>query len=386
MFYNESKVELGSERNLAKLKYDLILKPQRLTSPTVKVRRLGYLVSIPSIIQDRETPIEILKRNVLNWARENRRFFEHYSLGLPVARAKRRLLTGEIKTLGAARRYIKTCEELGFTVKVRGFRTSKTGKAISALSAKENPFSLSVGQIFLALKSLLEKDYDSLSVLIKILNLSETERIRLFREEVQAKLYRKIEKATEMNKLYLVDLLRKRAEQMRTWRKPKRYYLENIEAPRIEWMLDLKFITYWNQRTNSVDINRNIERFFENDIIDYEWLQDSFPSIFVGFYAGSLKDKVQYWSDLDREKRLDLLNGLLEESMKLFGTGAEIGKISANEFFEYSMASLIQNQSIVAAPISEFEEDLIGHTKTGRLQYRYVQTVSPADRGYIVKL
>lgn len=368
------------------MKDNSLLEPQRLTSPTVKVRRLGYLVSIPSIIQDKEIPIEILKRNVLNWAKENRKFFEHYSLELPVTRAKRRLLTGEIKTFGAAGRYIKTCEELGFTVKVRGFRASKIGKAISALSAKENPFRLSVGQIFLVLKSLLEKDYDSLSVLIQILNLTETERIGLFRQKIQAKLYRKIEKATEMNRLYLVDLLRKRVEQMRTWGKPKRYYLENIESPRLEWMLDLRFITHWNQRTNSVDVNKSVGRFFEKDIIDYEWLQDTFPGIFVDFYAGLLKDKAQYWSDLNRERRLDLLNSLLEESMKLFGTGAEIGKISANEFFEYSIASLIQNQSIVAAPISEFEEDLIGHTRTGKLQYRYVQTVSPADRGYIVKL
>ena len=368
------------------MKDDLILEPQRLTSPTVKVRRLGYLVSIPSMIQDREVPIEILKRNVLNWAKQNRTFFEHYSLELPVARAKRRLLTGEIKTLGAAGRYIKTCEELGFIVKVRGFRTSKKGKAISALSAKKNPFRLSIGQIFLVLKSLLEKDYDSLSVLVKILGVSERDRIDLFRQKVQTRLYRKIEKATEMNRLYLVDLLRKRAEQMRTWKKPKRYYLENIEAPRIEWMLDLKFIKHWNQRINSFDIKENVQRFFEKEIIDYEWLEDGFPSVFVDFYAGLLKEKVKYWNNLNREERLDLLNKLLEESMKLFRTEAEIGKISANEFFEYSLASLIQNQSIVATPISEFEEDLIDYTKIGRLRYRYVKTVSPADRGYIVKL
>jgi hypothetical protein len=368
------------------LKNDLILEPQRITSTTVKVRRLGYLVSIPSIIQDREIQFEILKRNVFNWAKENHRFFEHYSLELPVARAKRRLLTGEIKTVGAAGRYINTCEELGFITKVRGFRTSKTGKAISGLSRKGNPFHLSLGQIFLTLRSLLEKDYDSLSALVKILGAAESDRIELFRNEVQDRLYRKTQKAQEMNKLYVVDLLRSRIEQIRNWRKPKRYYLENIEAPRIEWMLDLKFIKHWDQRLNSFDTEDHLYDFFKSDIIGDRWLQDEFPIIFADFYEKMLKDRARQWSDLDPEDRLGLLNRLLEEGMVLFKTGAEIGKISASEFFEYSAASLIENQSILVTPISEFEKDLIDYTRTAKLQYRYVQTVSPADKGYIVKL
>lgn len=363
-----------------------MLKPQRLTSPTVKVRRLGYLVSIPLITRDREVPVEMLKRKLLDWAKENHTFFAHYSMDLPVASAKKRLPTGEIKTPGASGRYIRTCEELGFIVKVRGFRTSKKGKTISSLAADRNPFQLSAGQIFLVLKSLLEKDYDSLSVLMKILGTANKERIDLFRQKIQDKLSRKIEKAIEMNKLYLVDLLKKRIEQIRNWGKPERYYFENIEAPRIEWMLDLKFITYWNQRKNSFDIEKNVERFFEKEIIDYEWLQNEFPSIFVDFYAGLLREKVKYWNDLNQEEKLDLLNSLLEKSMELFRTGTEIGKISASEFFEYSTASLIQYQSIVAIPASEFEQTLIDFIKTGRLHYRYVQTISPADRGYIVRL
>jgi len=385
LFFIESRLNY-SWKESENLKEDFMLEPQRLTSPTVKVRRLGYLVSIPSIVLDREMPFEILKRNVLDWSKKNRTFFEHYSLELPVARVKRRLLTGEIRTLGAAGRYIKTCEELGFIVRVRGFRASKTGKTISALSVGGNPFQLSVGQIFLILKSLFGKDYDALSALISILSATEIERVNLFRQEVHAKLQRKIEKATELNKLYVVDSLKKRIEQMHNWRKPKRYYLENIEAPRIEWMIDLRFIKHWNQRKNSFNIEENVSKFFEKEIIDYEWLENVFPRIFADFYAKMLKDKIKYWSELSQSEKLSVLRSLLEKSMKLFEAGAEIGKISANEFFEYSSASLIQEQAILVTPISEFEDDLINYTKTGKLNYRYVRTISPADRGYIVKL
>ena len=91
----------------------LILEPQRLTSPTVKVRRLGYLTAIPSIVDDREIQIRTLKKHLLDWAIENSRFFRHYSITLPVTRLRRKLLAGEIKTIGAAGRDVKSGEELG---------------------------------------------------------------------------------------------------------------------------------------------------------------------------------------------------------------------------------------------------------------------------------
>jgi hypothetical protein len=374
------------------LKNGLILEPQRLTSPTVKVRRLGYLTSIPLVVQDREVPVRMLNSIVCNWARKNRKFFEHYSLELPVTRTKKRLLTGEIRTAGAAGRYVRTCEELGLLVrvgehrrvKIGGFRVSKTGKAILALSTDGNPFKLTTGQSFLILKSLLEKDYDCLSVLVKVLRTREKSRMDSFRIEIQSKLHRKIEKATEMNRLYLVDALKKRVEILRNWKKPLRYYSENIEAPRLEWMVDLKLLKHWNQRTSTVDLRDDVEVFFEEDIIDHKWLYDEFPYIYVRSFSELFKDKVQHWVDLDRKEKLNLLDRLLAKSMAIFKTGVEIGKISADEFFEYSLGFLIQNESVVTS-LGEFEKDLISFTRSGKLNYRYLQTISPVDRGYITK-
>ena len=361
---------------------DLILEPQRLTSPTVKVRRLGYLTAIPSIIQDKEIPIRALRRSVLDWAKVNHTFFKHYSLQLPVRRLKKGLLAGEIKTLSGAGRYINTCEELGLIVRMKGFRVSKIGRAISALSTNGNPFELSIGQLFLILKLLLEKDYDSLSTLFKILTTKVRDETGYFRREIQRKLYDKVEKATKMNKLYLVDTLRKRIEHVRNWKSARRYYLENIKAPRLEWMLDLKFLTYWNQRLNRFDFQKNVGRFFKKDIISYKWLQDEFPYSFVDPYSDLFKKRIAYWTSLPAKDRLKFLNDLVAESMKIFKTGPELEKISANEFFEYSLAKLIQNENIVTS-LSKLEEDLIGFVASGRLKYSYVQTVSKADRGYI---
>jgi hypothetical protein len=162
--------------------------------------------------------------------------------------------------------------------------------------------------------------------------------------------------------------------------------LENIEAPRVEWMLDLKFMRHWNQRLSRFELDERVYSFFKRNIIDHSWLEDEFPHVFADFYEKLLKDRVKQWADLSLDDRLGILTYLLEQSMALFGAGAVLGEISANEFFEYSAAFLIQTRSIIIAPISEFEEDLLDFTRAGKLQYRYVQTVSPADRGYIAKL
>lgn len=363
----------------------LILEPQRLTSPTVKVRRLGYLVAIPSIVNDREIPIRMLKKQLLDWAKENGKFFMHYSLSLPVTRRRRKLLAGEIKTIGAASRYIKTCEELGLIVRMKGFKISKIGKAVSALPISRNPFELRLGHLFVILKLLLEKDYDSLRTLLKILTGEEKDEVDFFRKEIQRRFYEKVEKATRMNKLYLVDELKTKIRLVGNWKSPHRYYHENIKAPRLEWMLDLKFLKYWNQRNDAIDLQNNVRKIFQKDMIGYKWLQDEFPYFFADFYSDLFKKKMVYWSDLSQNERLELLSSLMSKSMEIFETGPQLEKISASEFFEYSLAFLVQNRSIVTS-LSRFENDLIKFIESGELKYRYVQTVSAADRGYIVRL
>jgi len=372
-------------KGFAELNNNIILYPQRLTSPTVKVRRLGYLAAIPSIIQDREMPIRVLKKAVLDWARENHTFFRHYSLGLPVSRLKRRKLTGEIETLGAAGRYINTCQELGLLVKMKGFRISKIGKAITVLPTNGNPFELSIGKLFVILKSLLEKDYDAFSILLKTSVKKDRDEIEFFRNEMQRRLYEKIELASRMNKLYIVDMLKKRVEYIKNWRSPRRYYLENIKAPRLEWMLDLKFIKHWNQRTNVFELQNSVEEFFKKEIISHDWLQNEYPYIFAEFYSDLFPKELRDWNTLPSDERLVIMNFLISKCMKVFKTGLELGKISANEFFEFSLAFLMQHKSIIT-PLSSFEKDLINFTRSGKLKFSYVQTVSKADKGYITSL
>ena len=371
-------------RDFLKLNNHLILGPQRLTSPTVKVRRIGYLAALPSIVQDREISVMMLKKSLLEWARKNRTFFIHYSLNLPVTRLKK-IPAGEIKTPHAAGRYIKTGEELGLIVRMKGYRISKVGKVVSALPTNRNPFELSIGRLFLFLKLLLERDYDCLNTLLKIPPYNKKDETHFFREEIQKKLRKKVGEATKLNQFYLVDRLKWRIELINNWKSPHRYYHENIKAPRLEWMLDLRFSEYWNQRIDNFEIRGGVGEFFREEMISRKWLQDAFPYIFASFYSDLFKQRMKHWSSLHRNERLQLVRSLISEGMRVFETGSELGRISASEFFEFSLAFLIQEKSIVSS-LSGFEKDLLDFIDSRSLNYRYVRTVSVADKGYITKL
>jgi hypothetical protein len=307
---------------------------------------------------------------------------------LPVARVRKTDITGQITNPDAASRYITTCREFGFIAQifkqVRSFRVSKIGSAISALSLGGNPFKLTQGQIFLVLKSLLEKDYDCLSLLIETLAKKRSDRIEYFQNGLENRLKLKIEKAKETNKLRLVDQLKRHSKRLRKWQKPLRYYPENIEAPRIEWLLDLNLIKYWDQRAGKVSFQDRIDVLFDSDLLSRKWLEDEFPTLFARLYSPSLKTRIANWIELDVEERVRLLNLLLKDSMERFQTTIEVGKISADEFFWFTMGFLIQNKKAIAS-LSNLEEDLVNFTRMGKVPYRYVQTVSPADKGYIAR-
>lgn len=366
---------------------NLILEAQRLTSPTVKVRRLGYLASIPSLAQSGAMSLGTIKRHILEWSKKKKNyvFFVHYSLQLPVVRRKKKKLVGEITTLGAAGRYLGTAEELGLIAKTRYVRSSKLGNVLSALSTQGNPFELTLGQSLLLLRLLLERDYDSLRTLYYILMRKEKDEIGFFQREIQKRLYQKIEIAKKMNRLYLVDSLKKSIGDVKNWRSADRYYPENIRAPRLEWMLDLKFLTYWNQRSKTFVLRDNVQKFFEKDIISNEWLQEEYPHKFSEFYSVLLKGTFKKWKDISVEERLKLVKSLLVKGTQLFKTNLTLGRISADQFFDYSLAALIQNKYVVAS-FSEFERDLMEFMTSKKLNYRYVQTVSKADRGYILNV
>lgn len=363
---------------------NFILNPQRLTSTTVKVRRLGYISAVPSIIKSREIAYTTLVQSLLKWSQQNRNFLRLYSSTLPIVSGKKSLLTGEITGEDSARRYIETCRELGFITKLRKVQVSKVGKVLSAIPGSENPFELSIGKLFVVLKRLLEKDYDTLKVIYKILLRKEANEMDFFREELEKALRRKMDKAAELNDFYMVDRLKRSIKIMENWKCPERYYFENIKAPRLEWMLDLQFLAFWNKRNNTFRLANNLGAFFEKDIISYEWLNDVFPYLFGEFYSNIFNKEMKHWSDFSRKERMEITERLLDDCMRIFRTVPDVERISADEFFEYSLSSLIQNNSIIAE-LSDFENDLSDFVGSGELKFRYVKTLSKADRGYILR-
>ena len=340
------------------MSYDL----KRLTSPTVKVRRLGYIVSLTQILSRTPVPNLALPRMLSRRSRDDHGLLSSYCLNLPVIRRTKQRITGEIKSKDAALRYISTAQQMGFIVRVvQEWRSTKIGKVLSVLPATSNPFELSLGQIFLVLRQLLMTDLGCLRAIVGIAG-----RRKSTRDEAAS--FRRIMKGKYVSR----------------WKKPTEYYSENIKAPRLEWLTDLKLVRSWNTAANHVIYRQGVDA-----ILSHKWspeqIEIKYPDRFYHCYGDFFKKPVVEWRTLEEDERRERLSTLLKNSIELFKPSAALDKISADQFFTFSTCTLLTERNIVSSR-QDLEADLIQLTVGGRLPYRYVRMISHVDTGYIIRV
>jgi len=358
--------------------------PQRLTSPTVKVRRLGYIVALTKILKRKSIPNLILPDVICRWSHENVHSLSSYCSGLPVVRKLEQPIVGEITTNDSANRYVNTAREMGFVTRiVQEWQNTKMGNVLEALPGTSNPFVLSLEQTFLLLKQLLVKDYDYLKTISEITR----ERMKIsgevicFMHKTKSLLSAKYKNAMNMpSKKALKDAIR----EISGWRKPEEYYAENIKAPRLEWLVDLKLISKWHQRINYVGYREGAETIFQNEVLNPTQFENDYPRRFYSCYKGLFKKPVEEWNALSIDEKRDKLSVLLEKSVKTFKPLEALDKVSADQFFTFATCLLLTEDSTLSS-LEEIERDLINFTRKGELPYRYVRMISDVDRGYIVR-
>lgn len=344
----------------------------RLSSPTTKVRRLGYLIELTKILKRGPIPARLLPYKVVEQAKENRKYLESYSSRLPVQRRKNDPVVGEITTLDAAKRYINSVREMGLIVQIANeWENTKIGNVIGALPSTPNVFELSLEQIFLLLRILLTTDYAYIKAIFEIIKEGQKveDEAGIFQRKITAAFSAKFENIKR---------------EILGWEKPHEYYMENIKAPRLEWLLDLKIVVRWNQKLEYVQFRPNFDVFFRGDILDNTWLNERYPSAFYTCFKDLFHKPVSDWSEIQPSRKEELLGFLLEQSLERFKPIKQINKISADQFFIFSSCRLVTEFGILSS-YSELEEDLLESSASGKLPYRYVRMVSEADRGYIVK-
>ena len=125
--------------------------------PTVKVRRLGYIVALTNLVWHRQVPLTVLASEIVRWNTEHQRELTDFCVKLPVVRSRGIAVTGELAKEDAARRYIATAEELGYLTRVTGgYQNTKAGEVLSSLPKEDNPFRLTLSQKHFILKGLTD--------------------------------------------------------------------------------------------------------------------------------------------------------------------------------------------------------------------------------------
>lgn len=323
-----------------------------------------------------------LQNRIIENEEKNRKFLEDACAKLSVRRIGSELVTGEIRARGSSKgedafkRYLNTAIEFGLIVENGGrLYNTKKGEVLSGLSEKSvNPFTLSLAQKYWFFKVILEKDYDytrtALICSIEQKPHEEQEFFRMLKELWEHKLtigtFRSPEKYDELKKAISTK-----------WKAQKRYYLENIKAPRLEWFLDLTAIDFWNLKQNRVTVHDSLRPLLDSD-------EKNFSSLFVSHMKPLLRSSVVYWNDLLRKEKDEWLQKFLLQCFNLFTISEALPKISVNQVMEYSLSILAQ--SGIVCNDDEFESELERFVKARVDKYRYVKTISEADRGYVSKL
>jgi len=344
---------------------------QRITSVTTKVRRLGYFTRFSQILKQNSLTQTALKNQILSEKDDNKKLLTEACCELPISRKD---VTGEIANSDAFERYLGTAKELGLIENISGrLYSTKRGEVLAELVGKQNFFKLTLPQIHLIWHIILEKDYDYIRNVIVCTIDSPRNEDQAFFKNVKDLWHRKLNEAI-LRKVEDRDNLRKAVETK--WRSPIRYYRENIKSPRLEWLLDLNAIEFWNFEKKHITFRPNIMCLIESE-------PKQFSASFLSFMEPTLPISKRYWNDLPKTMKYGLIKKLVSDSFTLFAFRKETRKISANEFLEFGVSFLAG--SGIVCEIQELEESLFEFTSLKGSEHSYSRISSSADSGYITE-
>ncbi|MHA1874143.1 MAG: hypothetical protein ACTSVB_08515 [Candidatus Heimdallarchaeaceae archaeon] len=362
---------------------NLFLFPQILTSPNMKVRRLGYfcllLNEIEGVLKYRDLVKLLIEIN-----EKYRGYLAEYmrEIGKPRMYKSKYgyVFSGEIsRSIRNAENYLDTSIELGLLAPLgTAYREglivkiprklklapSKLGFILKRLPKTDNPFKLSTYQKFFLLKRLLYSDYDTLKALFEAKKTSKGKQLAyIFQQKLFVRLKEKLSVGNVRLKeaMYLKDRLNIIKEK---WRKPEKYF-EHIKASREGWLIDLL----------GKDYEDKIRIFLSEMFIGYDWRNTNYPKIFANAFEENLPTTILF-NELSISMQKKKIMEKLSEAFRIFPSS--INRISASQFFEYAQCILLCREGIIAT-YNDIENIL---TKT-KDKYIFRKTADKDDIGYV---
>jgi len=323
----------------------------RLTTPNIKVRRLGYFVLLTKILNEyRALPEVSLIREFEGTSLNYMDFFRNYPY-----KSKGETSIKPTQKHDGSKRYIRTAEELGLVAKIANeYHITKLGDITATLPMENNPFMLSPSQQCFFLKLLLKKDRDTLIPIV--------EGIR-----------RKIDLTNRLE--FFKKYITKKGGSLKWKKNPKKYYRDHIESPRLGWLRDLKILTYDG-------INKKFLVFFSEEFFKRD--PDLRDRYYKEFCKAKEFKKVEEFDNLLPNEKKEILQRYLQECYELFKLPG-IWRLSAIQFFEYSTCVMLCRDNILAT-FSSLEKALTELFDYDLFPFKLRKVFTGEDIGFIVKI
>lgn len=323
------------------------LPSPRTLNTNIKTRRLGYVIGILQILENKFLDIDGLIEKLENWAESNSNGLSRYASN-----------SGWIKKTPKhypSLRYIRLAEELKLIkVTERECGVTKFGQpALYLTSTKSNPFDLTYEQICYFLKRILVNDYDIFLPLLNLL-ISPHRSSEIFDNLKKAILEHLKFREKSFGDIVRSSEFRNRIQSIERWSN-EREYLEHIIYPRLDWLLDLKMVNLEKARKREYELIGGCSSFLNslNSIYSEEklekWFDNEYYESFLDIFEESLfKGKKSRFIMLTEDQQFEKLRLLVEECfVKFSSAGLPFQHLSARTFLEYSCVKLV-SKGIVA--------------------------------------
>jgi len=325
----------------------------RLTSPNIKVRRLGYFVLLTKILSQYRSLLKpSLIREFEKLSVDYIDFFRSYPY-----KSKGETCIKPSNKHDGAKRYIRTAEELGLVAKLANeYHITKLGDIVASLPDEKSPFILSLSQRCFFLKLLLKKDRDTLIPIIKLM-------------EANSDISSKLE--------FFKEYVAKKGGSLKWEKNPKKYYNESIESPRIGWLKDLKVVSL------NGELDKKFISFFSDDFFKKD------PDLTNIYYQEFCKaneelKNVRRLADLPLEEKRNWLNKYLNKCYKLFKLPG-VWRISASQFLEYSTCVMLCRDKVLSS-FSSLEKAFVELFDYNRFPFKLRKISGKEDIGFIVRI
>lgn len=326
----------------------------RTISIKTQVRRLKYFGAFLEVLSEGGLPKTILEQKILKWSSNYKDDFQRYKSSTgEIIRKESKIKSQSFQNYYQSAIKLNLINEVSNYVKPSriGF-VLKTLKKVSQLKYEiSNVYDLDYTECIFFIYTILLHDADFLLTVLQMVNDQPGKVLEFYIENFQkyynSRLKKKVRYLSGPEQTKAIDALNR----VMNWRSPKRY-CEDLVPPRLNWMLDLNFISDESYiKYKKYELNDLGQRFYCNLPSKDSQIKDignSWFKIKLSHLLSCLHDshEVRIWDDLSSEEKEKAIMESLYHAGKYFSP-INIPRLSVSQTFLFITLFLLSQKKIV---------------------------------------